>query len=35
MSLKGIDYLNGISSLVYVSVSIIVGLIILKKYFKL
>ncbi|MBD3211485.1 MAG: hypothetical protein GF311_02670 [Candidatus Lokiarchaeota archaeon] len=35
MSLQPIDYLNGISSLIYVSVSIVVGLIILAKYFKL
>jgi len=30
-----IDFVNGISSLIYVFVSIIVGLIIFLKYFKL
>jgi hypothetical protein len=34
MSLQPIDYINGISSLIYVSVSIIVGLIILSHYFQ-
>ncbi len=35
MALNGLDYLNGISSLIFVGVSIIVGLTILSKYFTL
>ncbi len=35
MGLNGLDYFNGISSLIYVAVTIFVGVIILLKYFKL
>ncbi len=35
MTLKPIDYVNGISSLIYVSITIVIGLIIILNYIKL
>jgi len=35
MTLQPIDYVNGISSLIYVAVTIVIGLIIASRYFKI